>query len=94
MYVFVVAELQLREELGGKKVRTIRKALQNQRDGILGFAKVLDDKLAEIAQRLDTPLYMGEADVLIFPQTTDLSGLLASLARAAPQVVVEVPSPV
>jgi hypothetical protein len=33
------------------------------------------------------------ADVLIFLQTTDLSGLLAALARAAPKVVVEVPLP-
>jgi hypothetical protein len=66
LYDFVVAELQLREEVGGKKVRTIRKALQNQRDGILGFAKELDDKLAEIAQRLDTPLYWVRQMCLFF----------------------------
>jgi hypothetical protein len=36
---------------------------------------------------------LSEADVLIFPETTDLSGLLASLARAAPELVVKVPSP-
>jgi len=66
LYDFIVAELQLREEVGGKKVRTIRKALQNQRDGILGFAKVLDDKLAEIAQRLDTPLYWVRQMCLFF----------------------------
>jgi hypothetical protein len=46
LYDFVVAELRLREGVGGKKVRTLRKALQNQRDDILGFAQVLDDKLS------------------------------------------------
>ncbi len=56
LYDFVVAELRLLEGIGGKQVRTLSKALQNQRDDILGFAQVLDDKLAEIAQRLDTPL--------------------------------------
>ena len=29
LYDFVVAELQLRESMGGKKVRVLRKALQN-----------------------------------------------------------------
>ena len=32
-------------------------ALQRQRDDVLGFARVLDDKLATIAQRRQTPLY-------------------------------------
>lgn len=56
LYDFVVAELQLREGMGRKRVRVLRKALQNQRDDILGFAQVLDDKLADIAQNLKTPL--------------------------------------
>lgn len=66
LYDFVVAELRLREGIGGKKVRTLHKALQNQRDDILGFAQVLDDKLAEIAQRLDTPLYWVRQMCLFF----------------------------
>ena len=57
LYNFIAAELQLRESKGGKKIRKLRKALQNQRDDILGFAKVLDDKRVEISHRLDTPLY-------------------------------------
>lgn len=32
-------------------------ALQRQRDDVLGFARVLDNKLAVIAQRRQTPLY-------------------------------------
>jgi len=29
-----------------------------QRDDLLAFAKVLDEKLVEIAQRFDTPLFL------------------------------------
>ncbi|MEM8807269.1 MAG: hypothetical protein AAGF01_14695, partial [Cyanobacteria bacterium P01_G01_bin.38] len=66
LYDFVVAELQLREGMGGKKVRTLRKALQNQRDDILGFAQLLDDKLADIAQQLKTPLNLVREMCLLF----------------------------
>ena len=66
LYDFIAAELQLRERTGGKKIRKLRKTLQNQRDDILGFAKVLDDKLAEISQRLDTPLYWVRQMCLFF----------------------------
>ena len=53
LYDFIVAELQQREHLGDKQVRGMRKALKNQRDGLLAFAKVFDDKLAEIAQQFE-----------------------------------------
>ncbi|MGB3574070.1 MAG: hypothetical protein WBA01_18675 [Phormidesmis sp.] len=66
LYDFVVAELQFREGIGGKKVRVLRKALQNQRDDILGFAQVLDDKLADIAQQLKTPLNRVREMCLLF----------------------------
>ncbi|MGA7934489.1 MAG: hypothetical protein WCA35_13155, partial [Kovacikia sp.] len=66
LYDFAVAQLQLREGMGGKKVRVLRKALQNQRDDILGFAQVLDDKLDEIAKRLNTPLYWVRQMCLLF----------------------------
>jgi hypothetical protein len=66
LYDFVVAELQRREAVGGKKVRVLRKALQNQRDDILGFAQVLDDKLADIAQQLKTPLPLVREMCLLF----------------------------
>ena len=66
LYDFVVAELQRREALGGKKVRVLCKALQNQRDDILGFARVLDDKLADIAQQLKTPLPLVREMCLLF----------------------------
>ena len=66
LYDFMVAELQLREMIGGRKVRVLRKALQNQRDDILGFAQVLDNKLADIAQQLKTPLHLVREMCLIF----------------------------
>lgn len=66
LYNFVVAELRLREGIGRKKIKTLRKALQNQRDDILGFAQVLDDKLAAIAHKLDIPLYWVRQMCLFF----------------------------
>ena len=66
LYDFVVAELQLREGIGGKKVRVLRKALQNQRDDILGFAQVPGDKLDCIAQQLKTPLHLVREMCLLF----------------------------
>ena len=66
LYDFIVAELQLREGSGGKKVRVLRKALKNQRDDILGFAQVLDDKLAEMAQQLKIPVHLVREMCLLF----------------------------
>ena len=47
---FVVAELQRREPEDARRIRPVRVALQNQRDDLLAFAGVLDEKLAGIAQ--------------------------------------------
>lgn len=66
LYDFIVSELKLREGTRNKKLRQLRKALQNQRDDILGFAKVLDDKLEQIAQQLDIPLYWVRKMCLFF----------------------------
>ena len=66
LYDFVTAELDRREAIGGKKVRALRKALQNQRNDMLAFAQVLDDKLDEISQRLKIPLYLVRQMCLLF----------------------------
>lgn len=66
LYDFVVAELNSREGIGRKKIKSLRKALQNQRDNILGFAQVLDDKLAVIANKLDIPMYWVRQMCLFF----------------------------
>jgi hypothetical protein len=50
LFDFVVAELQRREPEDARRIRPVRVALQNQRDDLLAFAGVLDEKLAGIAQ--------------------------------------------
>lgn len=50
LYDFIVAEISAREELFPAKLRPARKSLERVRDTVLGFASVLDDKLADIAR--------------------------------------------
>jgi len=50
LFDFIVAELAAREPGDARRIRPVRVALQNQRDTLLAFAGVLDDKLAAIAQ--------------------------------------------
>jgi transposase-like protein len=50
LFDFIVAELAHREPADARRVRPVRVALRNQRDELLAFAGVLDDKLAAIAQ--------------------------------------------
>jgi len=50
LFDFVVEELAAREPEDARRIRPVRVALQNQRDGLLAFAGVLDQKLADIAQ--------------------------------------------
>jgi hypothetical protein len=57
LFDFIVEQLRLREALAAHRIRPLRVALQRQRDDVLGFARVLDGKLAAIAQRRPTPLY-------------------------------------
>ena len=49
LFDFVVEELAQREPGDAQRIRPVRVALQNQRDTLLAFAGVLDDKLAAIA---------------------------------------------
>lgn len=56
LFDFIVAELQQRECKEHPKICTLRKALHNQRDELLAFAGVLDQKLAEIAHCFEMPL--------------------------------------
>ena len=50
LFDFVVAELAQCEAEDERRIRPLRVALQNQRDDLLAFAGVLDEKLAAIAQ--------------------------------------------
>jgi hypothetical protein len=50
LFDFIVAELARREAQDARRIRPVRVALQNQRDDLLAFAGVLDDKLTAIAR--------------------------------------------
>jgi hypothetical protein len=54
MYDFIVVELAQREE--HPQILKLRKSLQNQRQELLAFAGVLDQKLEEISTSFDVPL--------------------------------------
>jgi hypothetical protein len=56
LFDFIVIELQQREGNQYPTIRQLRKALHNQRDQLLAFAGVLDQKLAAIATRFELPL--------------------------------------
>ena len=56
LFDFIAAELQQREGKQYPTIRKLRKALHNQRDQLLAFAGILDQKLVEIANRFELPL--------------------------------------
>ncbi len=56
LFDFTEAELQPREGNQYPTIRKLRKALHNQRDQLLAFAGVLDQKLTAIAIRFELPL--------------------------------------
>ena len=56
LYDFIVSELKQRAGKSYPSIRKLRTALHNQRDQLLAFSGVLDQKLAEIAQCFELPL--------------------------------------
>jgi len=60
LFDFIVAELSQRESQA-TSTSSSKDSSQNQRDDLLAFAKVLDEKLVEIAHRFDTPEYLVRA---------------------------------
>ena len=65
LFDFIVAELRDRESIDPARIRPLRTALERQRDDLLGFARVLDEKLADIAERFQVPLYQVRAVCLL-----------------------------
>ena len=55
MFDFIVAELFRREKEDTRRIRPVRVTLQNQRDDLLAFAGVIDDKMAMIARAPELP---------------------------------------
>lgn len=65
LFDFIVAELRRREISGYFRLRPLCVALEKQRHDLLAFAQVLDEKLVEIAQQFDTPLFLVRAVCLL-----------------------------
>lgn len=65
LFDFIVAELKRREHLDPTRIRPVRVALERQREDLLGFAKVLDTKLAGIARQFQVPDYQVRAVCLL-----------------------------
>ena len=58
LWDFIVAELKQREDSCLHRIRPFRTALENQKEDLLAFAAVLDEKLIDISQRFNIPLYL------------------------------------
>jgi hypothetical protein len=56
LFDFIVAELKQRECKAHPQIQTLRKSLHHQRDQVLAFAGLLDQKLAAIALGFEVPL--------------------------------------
>ena len=70
LFDFVVEELAGREHQDARRIRPVRVALQNQRDDLLAFADVLDEKLATIAQAEEVPEYLVRAACVLHRKPT------------------------
>jgi len=72
LFDFVVEELARREPGDARRIRPVRVALQNQRDTLLAFAGVLDQKLADIAQAhaIAEPLVREACELHRLPSTS------------------------
>ncbi|MGC1216540.1 MAG: hypothetical protein WA883_03640 [Phormidesmis sp.] len=55
LYDFIVSEIKQRAGKPYPSIRKLRKALHNQRDQLLAFAGVLDQKLSDIAEDFELP---------------------------------------
>jgi hypothetical protein len=73
LFDFIVDELHRREAEDPSRIGTMRVALKNQRDDLLAFASVLDDKLAAIARAATVPDFLVRATCLLH-RRPDTSG--------------------
>lgn len=63
---FIIEELQLREDQAHKGIRALRTALSNQKNDLLAFAQVLDQKLENIAEKFQiSPSQVREVCLLM-----------------------------
>lgn len=82
LYDFIVAQLQQREAACPHRMVPVRRALENQRDDLLAFAAVLEQKLHHIAQDFALPFDLVEQLCQLHthnPETTTYWQLAATL---------------
>ena len=60
LFDFVIAELAAREHLCPHRVGPVRRALEGQRDNLLAFSGVLEERFADAAQRLGVPAFLAQ----------------------------------
>lgn len=74
LFNFVVDELITLEPLCPHRIRPVRRALQNQREGLLAFVSVLDAKLATIRERYEVSPHLVQAvcELLGLPEDSPL----------------------
>jgi hypothetical protein len=58
LYDFVVEQLHHIEPRCPHRIRPVRKMLENNRDHLLGFAGILDDRLVDVAEHFNVELYL------------------------------------
>jgi hypothetical protein len=68
LFDFVVQELAAREPLCPHRIGPVRRALEHQRDDLLAFAAVLDERFADLAARFAVPVHLVR-------QVSELEGL-------------------
>jgi hypothetical protein len=60
LFDFVIGELAAREHLCPHRVGPVRGALEGQRDNLLAFSGVLEERFEEAAQRLGVPAFLAQ----------------------------------
>ncbi len=86
LWDFIVAELKQREAGCGGRIRRFRTALENQKEDLLAFAAVLDEKLTDISQQFQIPLYLVRKVCLLQGQNPQQTSYWATWNQLHPQI--------
>ena len=86
LWDFIVAELKQREILCPHRIRPFRTALENQKQDLLAFAAVLDEKLTDISQRFNLPLYLVRKVCLLQGQNSQQTNYWTTWNRLHHQI--------
>lgn len=61
LFDFIVEELEKREPFCAYRIRPVRRMLQNQRDVLLAFVGTLEKRFADLADKMNLPVYLVHA---------------------------------